>query len=110
MLDGLTEDAPSNIEGFEGMRALHHQRYRHQDIFAAKQRQRELPEVETARERQQSTGDRFHSFNKVKLKGSSKRGCARALGGGQQLLSVGTTAIAGRHIMSDHSQVLEKRE
>jgi hypothetical protein len=55
-----TEKVPVNIEGFEGMRTPLHQRRCQQGISRAKPRQSEFPEVDTAWEGQQSSGERFH--------------------------------------------------
>jgi hypothetical protein len=74
-----------------------------------KPREGELPEVDTAREGQQSTCDRVHPSPQTKLEGPSKHGWARGLGGNRQL--IGAITAAGRvRVGSGHSQVLEKRE
>ena len=80
MPSGLTEVAPSDIEEFESTRTLLYQCHYHQTIFLAEPRQGELPEVDTAREGQQSAGE-SHSSLQVELKGSSEQGLARQLDG-----------------------------
>jgi hypothetical protein len=67
--NGTYQEATENTKGFEGMRTLLHQRDCHQEIFLVIPRQGELPEVDTAREGQQSTGERFHSSLHTKAQG-----------------------------------------
>jgi hypothetical protein len=74
-----------------------------------KLREGELPEVDTAREGQQSTCDRIHPSPQTKLEGPSKHGWARGLGGDRQLIGAITTTSQVL-VGSGHSQVLEKRE
>ena len=99
----------SNVEGFEGRRTLLHQRRYCQEVFLAKPRQSKLPEVNTARKGQQSTGERFHSSLQIKLKGPAEHGWAQGLVGGQRPIGIITT-INRRVVGDDHIQVLEKRK
>ena len=109
MLNGLTEETPSDIEGFKGMRTPLHQPDYHREIVLLKLREGELPEVDTVWEGQQSTCDRFHCSPQTKLEGPSKHGWDQWLGGDRQL--IGAITAAGRVCVgSGHSQVLEKRE
>ena len=55
--DVRTTGGNSDLEVFKGMRTPFDQRRCQQMIYLMIQHQRELPEVETAREGQQSTGD-----------------------------------------------------
>jgi hypothetical protein len=77
-LDGRTEGMPSNIEGFERMRTLLHQRRCHQEIFVAKTRKVEFLEVDITWSGQQSMGQMFHSSLQRKLKGPSTDARARS--------------------------------
>jgi hypothetical protein len=60
--------------GIRGYEHLLHQRRRHGRIFFVKPRQSELPEVDTAREGRQSTGERFHSSRQIKVEDPSQPG------------------------------------
>ena len=110
MLDGLTEEAPRNVERLEGMRTPLHQRRCRQKITLAEARESELPEVDTAREGQQATSKRFHSSPQIKLEGPSEYRCAWGIDGGLHLALFGNTIINGPHFVNGHGQVLEKRE
>jgi len=73
MLSERTKAFTSNVEGFKGMRARLYQRLCRQDIFLVVPRQNELPEMDTARDGQQSTCDGHHSSPVTEFKGPNHR-------------------------------------
>jgi hypothetical protein len=72
--DARTRGFARDTERLKGMRTPVHQRHRRPDIPVVRPRQRERPEVDTAWEGQQPTGERIHPSLQVKFERPSKHG------------------------------------
>ena len=95
-----TTELTSHIEVFEGVSTSLYQRRRRRNVFLLEPRKTDLPEADTARYGQQSVGDRFHPFDRVKFQRPNGHGWDQGLGDGRQ--SKGTIASADRRIVSPH--------